>query len=94
MSETISANTTISQYRIVSKIGEGGMGEVYRARDTKLGRDVAIKGLPASLSENTDRLNRFEQEAQPQARLIIRTFWSSFTSALIKARRTLSRSLR
>src|SRR5258705_13183828 len=49
---------------IVSKIGEGGMGEVYRARDTKLGRDVAIKVLPASLSENADRLNRFEQEAQ------------------------------
>src|SRR5205085_12388484 len=40
------------------------MGEVWRARDTKLGRDVAIKVLPASLSENTDRLNRFEQEAQ------------------------------
>jgi len=40
------------------------MGEVYRARDTKLGRDVAIKVLPASLSENADRLNRFEQEAQ------------------------------
>src|SRR6266487_2457993 len=64
MSETISPNTTIAQYTIVSKIGEGGMGEVYRARDTKLGRDVAIKVLPASLSENTDRLNRFEQEAQ------------------------------
>jgi serine/threonine protein kinase len=57
-------NQTISHYRIVSKIGEGGMGEVYRARDAKLGRDVAIKVLPASLSENTDRLNRFEQEAQ------------------------------
>ena len=40
------------------------MGEVYRARDAKLGRDVAIKVLPASLSENADRLNRFEQEAQ------------------------------
>src|SRR5438552_10528928 len=64
MSESISPNTTIAQYTIVSKIGEGGMGEVYRARDTKLGRDVAIKVLPASLSENTDRLNRFEQEAQ------------------------------
>ena len=64
MSETISPNTTIAQYTIVSKIGEGGMGEVYRARDTKLGRDVAIKVLPASLSENADRLNRFEQEAQ------------------------------
>src|SRR5437764_4718797 len=64
MSESISPNTTIAQYTIVSKIGEGGMGEVYRARDTKLGRDVAIKVLPASLSENADRLHRFEQEAQ------------------------------
>ncbi len=64
MSETIPPNTRIAQYTIVSKIGEGGMGEVYRSRDSKLGRDVAIKVLPASLSENTDRLNRFEQEAQ------------------------------
>src|SRR6266536_2271820 len=64
MSETISVDTIVAQYRIVAKIGEGGMGEVYRARDTKLGRDVAIKVLPASLSENIDRLNRFEQEAQ------------------------------
>src|SRR6266550_93955 len=61
---SLSPNTAIAQYTIVSKIGEGGMGEVYRARDTKLGRDVAIKVLPASFSENTDRLNRFEQEAQ------------------------------
>src|SRR5438309_8486263 len=64
MSETISPETVIGQYRVISKIGEGGMGEVYRARDTKLGRDVAIKVLPASLSENTQRLRRFEQEAQ------------------------------
>jgi hypothetical protein len=64
VSETISPNTTIAQCTIVSKIGEGGMGEVYHARDTKLGRDVAIKVLPSSLSENIDRLNRFEQEAQ------------------------------
>ena len=64
MSETISPNTTISQYTIVSKIGEGGMGEVYRARDTKLGRDVAIKVLPATLSADKERLARFEQEAQ------------------------------
>jgi serine/threonine protein kinase len=64
VSETISPNTTIAQYTILSKIGEGGMGEVYRARDSKLGRDVAIKVLPATLSENVDRLNRFEQEAQ------------------------------
>src|SRR5216110_149503 len=64
MNSELSANTTLSHYRILSKIGEGGMGEVYRARDAKLGRDVAIKVLPASLSENIDRLNRFEQEAQ------------------------------
>jgi serine/threonine protein kinase len=64
VSEGISPNSTLAQYTIVSKIGEGGMGEVYRARDPKLGRDVAIKVLPASLSENADRLNRFEQEAQ------------------------------
>jgi serine/threonine protein kinase len=64
VSETVSPNSTIAQYTIVSKIGEGGMGEVWRARDPRLGRDVAIKVLPASLSENADRLNRFEQEAQ------------------------------
>src|SRR5256714_5981342 len=64
MSETISPQTTIAQYTIVSKIGEGGMGEVYRARDTKLGRDVAIKVLPAAFSENCERLRRFEQEAR------------------------------
>src|SRR5438132_11434947 len=61
---TIGAGKTIAQYTIVSKIGEGGMGEVYRARDPKLGRDVAIKVLPAAFSENSERLRRFEQEAQ------------------------------
>jgi hypothetical protein len=64
LSETISPNTTLGQYTIVSKIGEGGMGEVWRARDPKLGRDVAIKVLPAALSADKDRLARFEQEAQ------------------------------
>jgi eukaryotic-like serine/threonine-protein kinase len=64
MSETISPDMTIAQYRVVSKIGEGGMGEVYRARDTKLGRDVAIKVLPAAFSADAERLRRFEQEAQ------------------------------
>ncbi|PWT89248.1 MAG: hypothetical protein C5B55_11695 [Blastocatellia bacterium] len=61
---SISPNTTLAQYTIVSKIGEGGMGEVWRARDPKLGRDVAIKVLPAALSADKDRLARFEQEAQ------------------------------
>jgi Tol biopolymer transport system component len=54
----------ISNYEVVSKIGEGGMGEVYRARDKDLGRDVAIKVLPAAFSADTERLRRFEQEAQ------------------------------
>ena len=64
MSETISTQTIIGDYSVVSKIGEGGMGEVYRARDTKLGRDVAIKVLPAAFSADSERLRRFELEAQ------------------------------
>jgi serine/threonine protein kinase/Tol biopolymer transport system component len=58
------AGTKLGRYEIRSKLGEGGMGEVYRARDEKLNRDVAIKVLPAQLSQNGDRLYRFEQEAQ------------------------------
>src|SRR6185436_10340866 len=69
MSETISPNTTIAQYTIVSKIGEGGMGEVWRARDPRLGRDVAIKILPATFTTNGDRLKRFEQEARATSAL-------------------------
>jgi Tol biopolymer transport system component len=61
---TIDAGTKLGRYEIRSKIGAGGMGEVYRARDEKLNRDVAIKVLPAALSQDTDRLRRFEQEAQ------------------------------
>src|SRR2546425_3670343 len=57
-------NQTISQYKVLSLLGEGGMGEVYRARDTKLGRDVAIKVLPAAFSSDAERLRRFEQEAR------------------------------
>ncbi len=64
MSESISPNTSIGQYSVLSKIGEGGMGEVYRARDTKIGRDVAIKVLPTAFSADAERLRRFEQEAQ------------------------------
>src|SRR6266581_2366892 len=60
----LTSGTRLGSYEVVTQIGAGGMGEVYRARDSKLGRDVAIKVLPASLSENTDRLDRFEQEAQ------------------------------
>ena len=58
---TLAAGTRLGRYQIRSKIG---MGEVYRARDEKLNRDVAIKVLPATFSQNADRLRRFEQEAQ------------------------------
>jgi serine/threonine protein kinase len=55
--------TSINQYRIVASIGAGGMGEVFRARDTRRNRDVAIKVLPKDFVSDADRLRRFEQEA-------------------------------
>jgi eukaryotic-like serine/threonine-protein kinase len=60
---TIPANTRLGRYEIRSKLGAGGMGEVYRARDTELGREVAIKVLPPSFSADANRLHRFRQEA-------------------------------
>ncbi|HEY3028155.1 MAG TPA: protein kinase [Pyrinomonadaceae bacterium] len=60
---TIAAGTRLGRYEIRSKIGEGGMGEVYLARDTQLGRDVAVKVLPSTYSDDAERLHRFEQEA-------------------------------
>ena len=65
----LSAGRRLGDYEIVSQIGSGGMGVVYRARDTRLGRLVAIKVLPAHLSADSDRLKRFEQEAQSAAAL-------------------------
>ncbi len=61
---TLAAGTKLGPYEIVAPLGAGGMGEVYRARDTRLGREVAVKILPASLSADSDRLRRFEQEAR------------------------------
>jgi eukaryotic-like serine/threonine-protein kinase len=60
----LTAGTKIGPYEIVATLGAGGMGEVYRARDTRLGRDVAIKVLPAALASDTERLRRFESEAK------------------------------
>src|SRR5438552_11213278 len=65
----ITAGTRLGRYRIVSKLGAGGMGEVYRARDTKLNRDVAIKILPVAFAQDSDRLARFKREAQVLASL-------------------------
>ncbi|MGD8896028.1 MAG: protein kinase [Acidobacteriota bacterium] len=60
---------TLAHYRITAAIGSGGMGEVYRAADTKLGRDVALKVLPAEVAENAERLGRFERETHLLAAL-------------------------
>ena len=65
----IGPGKAIGGYEIVALLGAGGMGEVYRARDTKLGRDVAIKILPASFALDPDRLARFEREARLLASL-------------------------
>lgn len=60
----LTPGTKLGPYEVVSAIGAGGMGEVYRARDTRLERDVAVKVLPESFSQDADRLRRFEQEAR------------------------------
>ena len=97
---SISPNTTLAHYTIISKIGAGGMGEVYRARDTRLDREVAIKLLPPEVSSRADRLQRFEQEAgsstlhshQPVAMMYLHTWpnesqafrYGSFTATLTR----------
>src|SRR5438552_15086679 len=58
------AGARLGPYEILAPVGAGGMGEVYRAKDPRLGREVAIKVLPASFSQDADRLRRFEQEAR------------------------------
>ena len=60
----LAAGSRLGPYEIVASLGAGGMGEVYRARDPRIGRDVAVKVLPRSLSQNSDHLRRFEQEAR------------------------------
>ena len=65
----LAAGTHLGPYEIVAPLGAGGMGEVYRARDTKLGRDVAIKILPRAFTLDPDRLARFEREARMLASL-------------------------
>src|ERR1700686_259240 len=61
--------TKLGQYTVLAQIGAGGMGEVYQAHDTKLGRDVAIKVLPEAFAHDADRLARFQREAKMLAAL-------------------------
>src|ERR1700716_201207 len=63
------AGVKLGSYEIVSLLGSGGMGEVYRARDPRLGRDVAIKVLPPAFAADADRLRRLEREARAAAAL-------------------------
>jgi eukaryotic-like serine/threonine-protein kinase len=66
---SLTPGTRIASYEILGQIGAGGMGEVYRARDSKLSRDVAIKVLPPALAGDTERLARFEKEARTASAL-------------------------
>lgn len=66
---SLSSGTELGHYQIQSKLGEGGMGEVYLALDTKLERKVALKILPPELASNQDRMRRFTQEAKAAAAL-------------------------
>ena len=66
---SLSVGSRLGPYSVTAKIGEGGMGEVYRARDTTLDRDVAIKVLPDAFASDPERLARFEREAKVLASL-------------------------
>jgi serine/threonine protein kinase len=63
----LSPGARVGPYEVIAPIGEGGMGEVYRARDTRLNRDVALKVLPESFATDAERLARFNREAQTLA---------------------------
>src|ERR1700733_1005127 len=64
---TITSGTKLGPYEVVAPAGAGGMGEVYRARDARLNRDVAVKILPAAFARDPERMRRFQQEAQAVA---------------------------
>ncbi|HET6349262.1 MAG TPA: protein kinase, partial [Candidatus Krumholzibacteria bacterium] len=66
---SLSPGSRLGPYEIIAPLGVGGMGEVYRARDTRLKRDVAVKVLPADVAGNPERLGRFEREAHLLAAL-------------------------
>ena len=74
--------TTLGPYRVTAKIGEGGMGEVWQARDANLDRDVALKVLPEAFTSDPDRLARFEREAKVLASLNHPNIGSIYGSSL------------
>jgi serine/threonine protein kinase len=63
----------LGPYKILAPLGVGGMGEVFRAKDTRLGRDVAVKVLPEAFAKDADRLRRFEQEAKTNGRINVQS---------------------
>ncbi|MBA2527683.1 MAG: hypothetical protein H0V18_18165 [Pyrinomonadaceae bacterium] len=88
----LAPNTRVGRYEIRSQLGAGGMGEVYLAHDPKIGRDVAIKVIPATFTADKDRLHRFEQEAQAAGRLNLRTSFRATTLTRTRAHPSLFRS--
>ncbi len=89
---TLPAGARLGPYEILSAIGAGGMGEVYRAKDPRLGRDVAIKVLPSSVAYDPDRLQRFEQEARAAGALNHPNIMIVYDVGRTKARPTSCRS--
>src|SRR5207302_10056729 len=85
---SLAPGARLGPYEILSAIGAGGMGEVYRARDTRLGRDVAIKVLPAAFSTDSERLSRFEQEARAAAALNHPNILAVFDIGSVEARQS------
>ena len=74
----------LGPYEVVDALGAGGMGEVYRARDTQLKRDVAIKVLPEAFAQDPERLARFQREAEPDGqRFLVQTLADSPTAPFI-----------
>ena len=81
----LTPGTRIGAYEVVATLGRGGMGEVYRARDSKLHRDVALKVLPESFAADSDRLARFQREARVLASLNHPHIGARFSSDVVGA---------